>query len=118
MDASSHMLEGSLSTDDASIAELHVFPDGDLAGNFWDTQSTAGLWVEIAGLDNRTWPVVWQSKAEPATVARGRLSARPTGPRYAPAPQVATTREQQSGHALSVMMSRSTQHAMEPTLPF
>ena len=59
-------LNGSLSTDDLIDIELHVYPDGDLAGNFWDTKSTAGMWVELAGLQGRRWPLSWQSKAEPA----------------------------------------------------
>ena len=60
-------LEGSLSSDDALSVELHVYPDADLNGNFWDTKSTAGLWIELAGQGGRCWPITWGSKAEPAS---------------------------------------------------
>ena len=65
--SASDRLEGSLSAEDAQTVELHVFPDADLNGNFWDTKSTAGLWIELAGQSNRTWPVTWSTKAEPAS---------------------------------------------------
>ena len=64
------MLEGALSTQDLTDVELHVYPDGDLAGNMWDTKSTAGLWIELSGRDGRAWPISWrQSKSEPASAA-------------------------------------------------
>ena len=63
------MLQGSLSTEDRDVVELHVYADGDLNGNMWDTKSTAGLWVELSGLNERMWPVCWSSKAEPATAS-------------------------------------------------
>ena len=67
--ASHFVLTGELSHADAADIELPVYPDGDLCGNFWDTKSTAGLWCELSGRDGRSWPLSWQSKAEPATAA-------------------------------------------------
>ena len=67
--AQDYLLEGSLSTEDRDVVELHVYADGDLNGNMWDTKSTAGFWIELSGLRNRTWPVYWASKAEPATAS-------------------------------------------------
>ena len=65
--AADECLQGCLSEEDLPDVELHVYPDGDLCGNFWDTKSTSGLWIELAGKAGRTWPLTWGSKAQPAT---------------------------------------------------
>ena len=64
--AASWTLHGELGTADLNRVELMVYADADLAGNFWDTKSTTGIWVELAS-GQRSWPVSWASKTQPAT---------------------------------------------------
>ena len=60
---------GALSPENAEDMEIHAYPDGDLARHFWDTKSTSGSWIELAGRAGRQWPLAWSSKAQPASAA-------------------------------------------------
>ena len=71
--ASAWYLHGQLSKSDLQNVEIHVYADGDLCGNFWDTKSTSGIWVELAA-GGHTWPISWASKSQPATAAHTQES--------------------------------------------
>ena len=61
------VIAGTLSIADAETAELHVWPDADLAGDELSTRSTSGYFMEVAGADGRTSPISWGSRKQPAT---------------------------------------------------
>ena len=61
------VLSGCLSSADRDTAELHVWPDADLAGDELSARSTSGYCLEVSGGDGRTCPVSWGSKKQPAT---------------------------------------------------
>ena len=56
------VLSGCLSSADREEAELHVWPDADLAGDELSTRSTSGYFLEVAGGEGRTSPIAWGSK--------------------------------------------------------
>ena len=62
------VLTGTLSVDDSSDFEIHVYPDADLGGDHSSSKSTSGLWIEATSRDGtRSWPLTWSSKRQSCT---------------------------------------------------
>ena len=61
------VISGCLSSADADVAELHVWPDADLAGDELSTRSTSGYLMDVAGTEGRTSPISWGSRKQAAT---------------------------------------------------
>ena len=56
------VISGCLSSADADVAELHVWPDADLVGDELSARSTSSYFIEVAGADGRTSPICWGSR--------------------------------------------------------
>ena len=60
-------LHGSLSTADWDSLKLVAWPDADLNGDYMDTKSTSGFFIELAGKDGRSMPLAWGAKKQGCT---------------------------------------------------
>ena len=56
------MLRGELSTADWDHALVRSWPDSDLAGDYMTSKSTAGHFLELAGLGDRGFPITWSCR--------------------------------------------------------
>ena len=61
------MLTGALSRQDWTKVVLRSWPDSDLAGDWMTSKSTAGLFIELAGLEDRGFPLTWSCKTGHST---------------------------------------------------
>jgi len=60
-------LHGELSQEDCATCYLAVWPDADLNGDLFDTKSTSGCFIELAGQDGRAMPIIWGSRKQEGT---------------------------------------------------
>ena len=60
-------LTGTLSTADVDVVKLISWPDADHNGDYMDTKSTSGFFLEIAGNDGRGMPLSWGCKKQGST---------------------------------------------------
>ena len=65
--ASDLALTGHLSHRDLNEVKIVAYCDSDLGGDIWSTKSTTGYWVELVGLEGRTFPLAWCSKFQKCT---------------------------------------------------
>ena len=54
-----YVLDGMLSQEDLDICTIDVWADSDLNGDLFDTKSTGGCFIELAGSENRGMPLTW-----------------------------------------------------------
>ena len=60
-------LLGCLSHRDLEHVKIVAYPDSDLGGDIWNSKSTTGYWVELAGLEGRTFPLAWCARFQTST---------------------------------------------------
>lgn len=60
-------LTGSLAISDLGHIQLNAWPDSDLNGDYLDTKSTSGYFVELAGDKGRGIPLSWGSRKQGST---------------------------------------------------
>ena len=57
-----YILTGELSAADWDFCVVRSWPDSDLAGDYMTSKSTASLFIELAGLEGRGYPIAWSCK--------------------------------------------------------
>ena len=63
-----HMkLTGCLSTSDIAELKILAWPDADLNGDYLDTKSTSGFFIEMVGKEGRGMPLSWGSRKQGST---------------------------------------------------
>jgi hypothetical protein len=69
LEGTDYVMTGSLSQEDLAVCYIAVWPDADLNGDLFDTKSTSGCFIELAGAEGsgRSMPLVWGAKKQDGT---------------------------------------------------